>query len=789
MATRSAGGVRSAGSDGAATVVLTALTVIAASGLGRVLGGFSRPVLVGIGTAVAVHALAWVWRRLSWRVPALACLGAVVLVGAWVLLPQTTLYGLPTLETLRAASARLADLADVRQVNARAVTLASGFPVLLVVVVGFSAYLSDHAAFRMGSPLMGLLPAFTLFVGGTAPNRGDTTAAVVVAFATGAIAALAALRWSARRAGAGSFEAPRPPGPLRVLPAAAVLGLVALGAMAFGGPLLPGAGRPGLIGRARVLAPEGFTTTPGSMPGGTGSLRFEPFVDIRDRLGPLSDVELFTVAADLGRYWRLTALDAFDGARWSAATPSGPEPMPGADVATTRLVQDVQIGAMVTSWLPAAYRPITVRGASATVERASGTLTTQSATTMGRSYQVVSELLSPNGVELGSVTSPDPAIPARYRQLPGSVSNRFRAEARRVAGTGAGPYQAALALQRYFRETFVYDLAAGPGQSAGALDRFVFETRRGFCEQFAAAFAAMARAVGLPARVAVGFTPGRLEADGRYHVRGLNAHAWPEVHFAGVGWVAFEPTPGRGQPGSEGYTGVPAAQAEPAQTPPSTATVPTTGPRRVPPPSASTAPTSIPDAAEPTVATTVPAPGAGPTPDRGAARVGVPVGAGLGVLALVTAVPVLKAVRRRRRRARARTPDRKVLVSWLEATEALAASGLGRGPAETIQEHAARASSARSFPRTLARPLGCLAEDAADAAYSGEPVGADQVRRAGQAAVEVEDGLRRARRPLARLGTRLDPRPLWMHRPPPAVGTGAGSGGSRPVSASGQRRR
>src|SRR5690606_19777157 len=85
------------------------------------------------------------------------------------------------------------------------------------------------------------------------------------------------------------------------------------------------------------------------------------------------------------------------------------------------------------------------------------------------------------------------------------------------------------------------------------------------CEQFAGAFAAMARSIGLPARVAVGFTQGETDPaeDGLYVVRGEHAHAWPEVYLAGAGWVAFEPTPGRGMPFAESYTGVEPAQAAP----------------------------------------------------------------------------------------------------------------------------------------------------------------------------------------------------------------------------------
>src|SRR5260370_8642682 len=71
----------------------------------------------------------------------------------------------------------------------------------------------------------------------------------------------------------------------------------------------------------------------------------------------------------------------------------------------------------------------------------------------------------------------------------------------------------------------------------------------------------MARLLGLPTRVAVGFTQGTIGSDGKLHVLDLNAHAWPEVYFAGIGWLAFEPTPQRGEPGAQIYTGVPPQQA------------------------------------------------------------------------------------------------------------------------------------------------------------------------------------------------------------------------------------
>src|SRR5205807_8236081 len=115
-----------------------------------------------------------------------------------------------------------------------------------------------------------------------------------------------------------------------------------------------------------------------------------------------------------------------------------------------------------------------------------------------------------------------------------------------------------------------------------ALQRFLFVTKRGYCEQFAGSFAAMARAINLPSRVAVGFTPGQQVAGDSYRVLNRHAHAWPEVYLSGYGWVAFEPTPGRGSADDQSYTGVApmapeAATATPVPSPQATPTTAAAG--------------------------------------------------------------------------------------------------------------------------------------------------------------------------------------------------------------------
>ena len=79
-------------------------------------------------------------------------------------------------------------------------------------------------------------------------------------------------------------------------------------------------------------------------------------------------------------------------------------------------------------------------------------------------------------------------------------------------------------------------------QSSSYLEQFL-EDKVGYCEQFAATMALMSRAIGIPARVVVGFTPGTLDTQGEFVVSAKDAHAWPELFFTGIGWVRFEPTP------------------------------------------------------------------------------------------------------------------------------------------------------------------------------------------------------------------------------------------------------
>ena len=100
-------------------------------------------------------------------------------------------------------------------------------------------------------------------------------------------------------------------------------------------------------------------------------------------------------------------------------------------------------------------------------------------------------------------------------------------------------------MNQYLKTTYPYDLSIAPqGEDMDAVEYFLFEQRRGYCEQFSSSLAVMARSQGIPARVATGYAPGEYNPfTGLYEIRASDAHAWVEVYFPQYGWTTFDPTP------------------------------------------------------------------------------------------------------------------------------------------------------------------------------------------------------------------------------------------------------
>jgi hypothetical protein len=415
--------------------------------------------------------------------------------------------------------------------------------------------------------------------------------------------------------------------------------------------------------------------------------------------------------------------------------------------------------------MPAAYRAVRVSAPDTLVVRASSTLVTGKDSVDGLRYRVAS---APPRLQLGEADRRAAAgarVPPelrRYTALPTDLPSVVAETARSVTEGLGDPISKATALRDYFRGgAFTYDPHVALGDDGAAVETFL-QDRRGFCVQFASAYALMARSLGIPARVAVGFTSGtRDAATGAYAVTNHDAHAWPEIWLAGLGWThLFDPTPTSDLPGGSDLSQEPPPVAPPntAPTPPTTVASPVTAAPPTSVPSGSTPPTTGARGGGVQISTQAKSSSDGS---------GWPVVAVLVLLALVVG-PLLAVVlwkRRRRSRRRAEPDPRQAIVgAWREAVDALSDHRIAAAESETPLELAARVTGdAGPGPGP---PLQSLARAYTSARYSSMRPGTDQVRQAWHDVDELRRALDhqgghwarvRARISLATLGRTREP--------------------------------
>jgi transglutaminase-like putative cysteine protease len=724
-----------------AAAALGLLDILAVSSMGRLFHGSGWVVPV-LGSAVVTHLVSWWARRARLGLaPAAAGSAAVVfLVLVWSVLGASTFYGIPTLQTLRLFAH---DVAGARSAFANLVAPVPTLPGFVLVAGSGAALvglLADWAAFRLRTLLESVVPALAVvvFVSVLAPTPPG---AAVTGLLAAAIAAYVAVNESARRAGrTAHFTGGGRRERLLGQAGAGMVAIVALGG-AVVGPHLPGASSKGLVAlHHRGPSASNQRTT------------ISPLVDIRARLVSQANTELFTVTAPMAAYWRLTSLDTFDGNIWSSdesyspAAGSLPGKLPA--VGHTAVAQRIQIDSLGSIWLPAAYIPSDLTGgAGVSWDPVSQSLIGRSQTSDGEIYSVTSSEPRFSGSELRAARSsslPSSTV-TQYTKLPPAVPADVVGLARRITAGHSTPFDRALALQNYLRNNYRYSLSVPPGHSDSAIDNFLFRTKTGYCEQFAGSFAVMARAVGLASRVAVGFTPGQQDASGVWHVFGSDAHAWPEVLLGQFGWVAFEPTPGRGNPAATSYSGVAAAQAGgPGQSGPAA--------------TSAAAPTSSPPPTSRHITVKESAPR--PLP----ARIGPPplwlIVAAVLLVAVVIwtlGLPAARRARRNRRRRRAVDEADRVLAAWQDANGWLDLLNRSRQAEETLLDHARRAVDGIPLRPETADALRDLAERASAASYAPAlPAGSAQV--ALEYAKTVEHGVVHSAGRWRRLGRELDPR-------------------------------
>ncbi|UCG25991.1 MAG: transglutaminase domain-containing protein [Chloroflexota bacterium] len=271
-------------------------------------------------------------------------------------------------------------------------------------------------------------------------------------------------------------------------------------------------------------------------------------------------VEGPTARASRLRYWRGLTYDRYNGRGWETAGTTTINYEAGE--AAGRIVADQQL-------LRQEVRPLTelggllyAAGTLRTVDEAfqvawrARYLATETYTDFFAAaaadgdtgtYRVDSFVPDLNEAELraGGRDIPD-WIADRYLILPDVVSARVRALARDLTATEPTAYDRAHAIEAYLRQfPYTLDLPAPPTDREIA-DYFLFELQRGYCDYYATTMVVLARAVGLPARLATGYIGGTYDQENRhYTVTADLAHSWPEIYFPDYGWIQFEPTGGR----------------------------------------------------------------------------------------------------------------------------------------------------------------------------------------------------------------------------------------------------
>ncbi|WP_407553580.1 DUF3488 and transglutaminase-like domain-containing protein [Streptomyces sp. Pv4-95] len=548
-----------------------------------------------------------------------------------------------------------------------------------------------------------------------------------------------------------------------------------IGALVLGISLVVPAALPSLGGG--LLGPAGGAGGPG---GGGGTISaVNPLVSLQNSLNQPSDKEVlnYRTTADntSDLYLRIVALDQFDGTAWKPSertVTDVPDELPAPPGLSSRVTVDrINTSISTAEWYAQNWLPLPYPAAKVDIpgrwrfEPAGRTLVgDRGQNTRGVQYQVESLQVRPTARQLSAAPSPPAALRREYTKVPRSLPPVVGATARQVTRGAPTPYAKAVKLQEWFSLDggFSYNTDVRAGSGSEAIARFL-EQKEGFCVHFSFSMAAMARTLGIPARVAVGFTPGTKQPDGTTSVGLKDAHAWPELYFAGIGWTRFEPTPSRGSIPDYTYPDNSGA-ADPVDPAPDTA--PSDAPSQEP----STEPSCGPDQEQNGATTgcvTVPAE-SGPRPPSSGLSVPAVIGIAIGA-ALALLLPLVPLVWRVRRRGRRLAGDgfggdiaARTLAAWRELLDT--AWDFGILPDESLTPRRAATRIVR---------IGKLAPGAADAAqrvataveqvlYAPQPLPATGLVAAVE---EVRAGLRaeasRGMRLRALLAPRSAIRLLW----------------------------
>lgn len=689
------------------------------------------------------------------RIPAVGV--SLIEAAAWVLfmtgvfLPETALlWIIPTLDTFGAVPP-LVDQAVIEIANGSAPLDASpALSVMIVGAMGLLALIVDHVVLTARLPLLASVGILAVSLIPSIAVPGDLDVMAFVLLAASILFLIRAETGS--RVTAPVRAAERTAGiPATAVGIAAVAVIVTLVAT----PLLP--------------APIPRTGTGvGSGPGIDASLQ------LGDDLRRPIEVEVLRVrtSGTEAPYLRATTLSRFDGAIWlpdrvrtvPLASEEGlGELEAGEDIRQVEATTSVDIVNLASIWAPIPYPAVSVTGleggwAAVPYNR---TVVSQAGTAQGQDYEVLSATPRPTLEQIRASEADSATLREELTALPDDLPPIIAETAAQVTAGTTTDYDALIALQRWFRGSeFRYSLSAPvadgfDGTGADAVADFL-EVKAGYCIHFASAFALMARTLDMPTRIVVGYLPGvptteRIDDEVVYSVPSSLLHAWPEVHFEGIGWVGFEPTNSLGNPTSFLPASVaPGQVGDPGDTEPRPTATPSTNP--------SANPLDLDD------------PRAGETAGEAVRTVNpLPTLSALFAILLLLAVPaIVRDVRRRQLAAAAEAGDS--AAAWITVQDAAIDVGIPVPASESPRAFAARLVAEHGAP---SRELGVLATAIERASYASSAVaGYWHGNDVADAAASVRAALLRGASPARRVLAVIAPRSLVI-RPGSIYAAGA----------------
>ncbi|MEV0271755.1 transglutaminase domain-containing protein [Hamadaea sp. NPDC050747] len=501
-------------------VLALALAVAGTAAGGQIAGLYNgREALLAIAGASLAAALLGLIPSRRWHLP-IAAVGLVaVLIGLNRWLPGP----LDLTDAVTHAGARL--LTSASPVPARADTLILPVAATWLAVSAASALARGRRPGAAALPLVALAAAMLVLAGPQAGTNYRRTALLIAALAL-LLVVVRPLPAYTRRA---------VPRLLRLASAALVAVALAGGTLLLAPPLLSGvtAAPPDL--RAYVIAP--VQAPPQTHP-----------LSLVGRWGVHPEQPLLRVTADRPVTLRWAVLGDFDGKSWLPATTyraaggdRGGAPNPA--VAVDEVHAEITVAELTGTWLPVPDGLRRVEGVAIAVDEESGAVAVTDGLRPGLAYAVDAAVPVPTPVQLATAQLPRSAKYDRYRELPTGNTGRIPELALTAAGDGL-PYAQALKLARWLKTTYRFDPRAPGGSGYPSIVRFLTGTQpgddRGTSEQFATAYAVLARALGIPARVVVGFRAAT--GNGPVTVTAADARAWPEIYLDPVGWVAIDVT-------------------------------------------------------------------------------------------------------------------------------------------------------------------------------------------------------------------------------------------------------